>query len=79
MDKIIADRILALQEQAKSDPDYLRLCEEAPAVEEALSVMLAQLPRDQQNTLLDYLEFYWDLYWTMLRIACTNPQSSHFT
>ena len=73
MDKNIADRILALQERAKSDPEYQQLCREAPAVEAALLGLLQTLSPEQQDTLLDYIGFYWELYRAMLRIACTEP------
>ena len=73
MDKNIADRILALQARAKFDPEYQQLCREAPAAEATLLGLLQTLSPEQQDTLLDYIGFYWALYRAMLRIACTEP------
>ena len=73
MDKKTADRMLALQDRAKSDPEYQQLCREAPAVEAALLGLMQTLSPEQQDTLLDYIGFYWELYRAMLRIACTEP------
>ena len=73
MDKKLTDRFLALQDRAKSDPEYQQLCREAPAVEAALLGLLQTLSPEQQDTLLDYIGFYWELYRAMLRIACTDP------
>ena len=76
MDRKTADKILALQERAKADPEYVRLCREAPAVEGAVMKTLKALPREQQDALLDYIGFYWELYRTMLRIACTEQEKT---
>lgn len=73
MDKKTADRMLALQDRAKADPEYQQLCRDAPAAEAALLGLMQTLSPEQQDTLLDYIGFYWELYRAMLRIACTDP------
>lgn len=70
MERKVALRMAAVQEQAAKDPRYLALWEEYRTISAGLLALLERLPGEDAAVVEDYLGVEEEMHRRLLEIAC---------
>ena len=69
MEKVIADKILDVQERFYNDPEYGCLWEELQTKGRAFQLLMEELTPRQKAVIDDYLGLIWEIQRKLLRYA----------
>ena len=72
MEKVIADKILDVQERFYNDPECGCLWEELQAKGRAFQLLMEELTPRQKAVIDDYLGLIWEMQRKLLRYAVEN-------
>ena len=70
MKKKVEDRIIAVQDAAMVDHEYLQLAQEQKVMNQELLELLDTLQEDQKETILNYLGLCAQMHMRMLELLC---------
>ena len=72
MEKVIADKILDVQERFYHDPEYGNLWKDLQVKDQAFQILMKELTPRQRAVIDDYMGLVWEMQRKMLCYAIEN-------